>query len=175
MKKVHSVVRKGECRKTVKLFVKKSTIIKGTIFTFISVFVFMYHKAKKKRKQTNEDILSSNNIGYGNVGGNNIGNENIGYFNITSNAVGIFNTVPTPIYCFNKPSTDFTLKDYEFSDVCNILDSIPSISEKSEEKNYERQLWFDNLPNECKKEIINMPNFDANLFESITGICVNLI
>lgn len=39
------------------------------------------------------------------------------------------------------------------------------------ERKTERQYWWDNLPKEIKT-ILNIPNFDAEIFKEITGIDV---
>lgn len=153
---------------------KKKHIFKIVSYTILASAAISIFKAIKNKKKINDDKYndSGNNKGYGNIGSNNIGDNNWGYFNITSNALGLFNTNPSPIYCFNKPAENFTLDDYEFSVLSDILDSMPPINEKTEAAVKERQKWYDNLPEYFRDEIKGMPNFNAELFKSITGITI---
>ncbi len=98
---------------------------------------------------------------------------------------------------FNKPS-DWTLNDWLNSDARWILDNIPSEilewvwsddmtdEEKKSHPEYKTidgflkiftpkesaQMWFDGLSLSDKCKILNLPNFDAEIFETITGIKV---
>lgn len=37
----------------------------------------------------------------------------------------------------------------------------------------DRQKWWDELPDEDKQSVLDLPNFDAGIFQQITGIEVN--
>ena len=102
------------------------------------------------------------------------------------------------IMLFNKPS-DWTYSDWLNSDARYLLNQIPknvveyiwsesmTDEEKAAHPEHETtggylkildesdcgQLWWGSL-SDCKKEIIrSLPNFDAVIFEEITGIKVN--
>lgn len=179
-----------------------------------------------------DDNTGHNNIGSFNVGGNNIGRCNVGNenegdyntgfcnegirnsgdfnigafntgsFNKSNYNTGCFNTEPEEtIRLFNKPS-DWTYKDWLYSDARIILQDIPSqrttqwvylsdIERMSEEQKTEypgyevtqgclitrqgssRQEWWEQLSDEEKDCIKALPNFDAKIFEECTGIKVD--
>ena len=98
---------------------------------------------------------------------------------------------------FNK-SSDWTIKDWWASKARRILDGMPKKAirwirwsemtdeEKSGNPDCEAeggylkildqpgnvQAWWDNLHDYEKKEILALPNFDADIFEKCTGIKV---
>lgn len=99
---------------------------------------------------------------------------------------------------FNK-ETDISYERWGLSKAKSILESMPTnrlvwvkgvdmtLEEKEDNPTYKttggylktitvtdkaKQEWYDNLKEEDKKEIKNMPNFDADIFKKITGIDV---
>ncbi len=99
---------------------------------------------------------------------------------------------------FDKP-TSWTMDNWLKSDAYDILRECPFTTnmwkedilmkddEKEKNPNYEtlggflkhievttedRQKWWENLPNRCKQEVLNLPNFDAGKFQLCTGIDV---
>ena len=137
------------------------------------------------------------NSGDYNSGDCNSGNRNSGDWNKTYFSNGCFNTESPKIFLFNKPS-NWTYKDWINSDARCILADCPQngISWFSEydmtdeektahseysvtggflkhiEKESERQKWWDNLSDEDKNIIMNLPNFDKGIFKEITGITI---
>jgi hypothetical protein len=135
------------------------------------------------------------NSGDWNSGNRNSGNRNSGDWNKTNFSSGCFNTEEQKIIMFDKPS-DWTLNDWFCSDARWILDAMPfeivqwiysedmSDEEKSEHPEHEttgghlkmidetnnRQIWWDELPENQKTIVKALPNFDAGIFKVITGI-----
>jgi len=140
-----------------------------------------------------------NNIGNHNSGDHNIGNCNVGDWNKTSYSNGCFNTIQEPkIMMFNK-SSNWTLEDWRYSTARQLLDRIilaegvvwipdNSMTEEEKEQHPEYKttggylkectganwglIWWDSLTKEEKKIIFDLPNFDADIFEEITGVRV---
>lgn len=134
------------------------------------------------------------NEGNYNAGNYNIGNCNSGDWNIGDYNSGVFCTDVRKIRMFNK-ETDLTYEDWMNSEARNILKKnsyltkwirIDDMTEEEEKNNpgYEinngylkvftfeemcKNMW-DSLTEEEKKIIIEIPNFDADIFKEITGI-----
>lgn len=136
------------------------------------------------------------NIGDWNMGNYNVGDWNTGDYNACCGSSGCFNTQDVKITMFNKPS-DWTLNDWLYSKARMILGWIPkkpvrwidkedmTAFEKEEHPGYKTtggclericitgaQAWWDALKEEHKKEILSLPNFNADIFEARTGIRV---
>ena len=137
------------------------------------------------------------NSGNRNSGNRNSGNRNSGDWNKTCFSNGCFNTESPKIFLFNKPS-DWTYQDWLNSDARYILMDCPSnvlswiweddmTDEEKEqhpeysvtggflkhiEKETGRQMWWDGLSDIKKTIVMNLPNFDKNIFKEITGIDV---
>ena len=137
------------------------------------------------------------NTGHYNTGDHNRGDYNTGDYNCISYSSGCFNTIEEKIIMFNK-SSDWTIKDWWASKARMILDGMPKKAvswirlsemtdeEKSDNPDYEVlggcikildesgnvQAWWDNLHDYKKKEILALPNFNADIFEKCTGIKV---
>ena len=137
------------------------------------------------------------NTGHYNTGDHNRGDYNTGDYNCISYSSGCFNTIEEKIIMFNKFS-DWTIKDWWASKARMILDGMPKKAvswirlsemtdeEKSDNPDYEVlggcikildesgnvQAWWDNLHDYKKKEILALPNFNADIFEKCTGIKV---
>ena len=143
------------------------------------------------------------NSGYRNSGDWNSGNCNSGEWNSGDWNSGCFCTDKNPkIMLFDKMS-DWTHIDWMRSDAARILRSMPNYKllawinekemtekEKKEHPEYataggflkmfaatreDRQAWWDSLPDDDKKEVLSIPNFDADKFEECTGIDVRQI
>ena len=136
----------------------------------------------------------SDNVGYRNTGSWNMGNYNSGNWNNTDFSSGFFNTVDQPLIVFNKPlfmSRDKFLR-YKgvriFSERCLCQEWVSSddmtLKEKEEFpwwaknggytkiidfKTACKNMW-DDLNEEERQAIRDIPNFDADIFEEITGI-----
>ena len=135
------------------------------------------------------------NSGNWNSGNRNSGNCNSGDWNKTCFSNGCFNTESPKIFLFNKPS-DWTYQDWLNSDARYILMDCPSnvlswiweddmTDEEKEqhpeysvtggflkhiEKETGRQMWWDGLSDRKKTIVMNLPNFDKDIFKEITGI-----
>jgi hypothetical protein len=144
------------------------------------------------------DCNSGNrNSGDWNSGDCNSGNRNSGDWNKTCFSNGCFNTESPKIFLFNKPS-DWTYQDWLNSDARYILMDCPSnvlawvwdddmTDEEKEqhpeysvtggflkhiEKETGRQMWWDGLSDRKKDIVMQLPNFDKDIFKEITGITV---
>ena len=137
------------------------------------------------------------NSGNRNSGDWNSGNRNSGDWNKTCFSNGCFNTELPKIFLFNKPS-DWTYQDWLNSDARYILMDCPSnvlswiweddmTDEEKEqhpeysvtggflkhiEKETGRQMWWDGLSDRKKDIVMQLPNFDKDIFKEITGITV---
>jgi len=137
------------------------------------------------------------NRGDNNTGDYNIGDYNSGDWNKTNFSNGCFNTTEPKIYLFDKPS-EWTRRDWRDSKARILLQQIPFDSlryvpfehmkgkEKSKHSGAEisggylkkvnrsgcAQAWWRGLSEEDKEAIESIPNFDAEIFEEITGIDV---
>ena len=137
------------------------------------------------------------NSGNRNSGNRNSGDCNSGDWNKTCFSNGCFNTESPKIFLFNKPS-DWTYQDWLNSDARYILMDCPSnvlawvwdddmTDEEKEqhpeysvtggflkhiEKETGRQMWWDGLSDRQKDIVMQLPNFDKNIFKEITGITV---
>ena len=137
------------------------------------------------------------NSGDRNSGDWNSGDRNSGDWNKTCFSNGCFNTESPKIFLFNKPS-DWTYQDWLNSDARYILMDCPSnvlawvwdddmTDEEKEqhpeysvtggflkhiEKETGRQMWWDGLSDRQKDIVMQLPNFDKDIFKEITGITV---
>ena len=137
------------------------------------------------------------NSGDWNSGDCNSGDCNSGDWNKTCFSNGCFNTELPKIFLFNKPS-DWTYQDWLNSDARYILMDCPSnvlswiweddmTDEEKEqhpeysvtggflkhiEKETGRQMWWDGLSDRKKDIVMQLPNFDKDIFKEITGITV---
>lgn len=149
-----------------------------------------------------QEVLEMVNIGNActgncNSGNRNSGDWNSGDWNKTNFSNGCFNTELPKIYLFDKPS-DWTYQDWINSSARYVLNCMPcntpywvsSCNMRDEEKEAHpehettggflnnikvelRQVWWNNLSNVQKHEVLNIPNFDKEIFEEITGIDVD--
>ena len=137
------------------------------------------------------------NSGDWNSGDCNSGNRNSGDWNKTSFSSGVFNTEEAKILMFNKPS-DWTFRDWLDSKARYLLNQIKhdllkwvwseNMTDAEKEQHPEHtttggylkildesecgQKWWDSLSYDDKMVIESLPNFDAKIFEEITGIKV---
>ena len=138
------------------------------------------------------------NTGDWNTGDKNTGNCNTGDWNMINYSTGLFNTEQKTIDIFDKPS-NWTLQDWFESDVRRILNwnfeqSVwiyeKSMTNKEKEQHPEykttggylkifefkeacNNMWNNLTEKEKNKVITELPNFDKDKFELITGIRVN--
>jgi hypothetical protein len=137
------------------------------------------------------------NSGDRNSGNWNSGDWNSGDWNKASNVVGCFNTESQKLRFFDK-ETDMTFEQWRNSEACwlmNRIDFRPAVwvwanemsdVEKAEHPEHETtggylkirdntdccKEWWNGLNQREKQVIMSIPNFDADVFEEITGIRV---
>lgn len=110
------------------------------------------------------------NTGYRNTGNYNSGDFNTGYHNSGDHNSGrwnsgCFNTDQNPkINMFNK-SSDWTMDDWLWSEARKIVLGLFWEEEEKQDR-------WENLSEEDKAIVMNLPNFDAEIFEECTGIRV---
>ena len=150
------------------------------------------------REITWQEVLDLVNLGKACTGNRNSGNRNSGDWNKTCFSNGCFNTESPKIFLFNKPS-NWTYQDWLNSDARYILMNCPSnvlawvwdndmTDEEKEqhpeysvtggflkhiEKETGRQMWWNELSDEEKDIVMQLPNFDKGIFKEITGIDAN--
>ena len=138
------------------------------------------------------------NTGDYNTGNWNTGDWNTGDWNKSSFNNGCFMTEEPTIMMFNKP-TSWTHQTWYNSDACFYLNNIPmnvvewiyendmTNEEKENHPDYKTtggylkvldetecaQMWWDNANEEVKQCILDLPNFNADIFKECTGIDVN--
>ncbi|MFW5895675.1 MAG: pentapeptide repeat-containing protein, partial [archaeon] len=118
-----------------------------------------------------------NNKGNLNTGFGNIGNRNTGDFNLTSHSTGVFCTQEPKIKFFDEES-NMTLKEWRSSKAYQLLLRVNLVKEKicsvPEELPKEKafRTWWKKLTEDEKETIKNIPNFNSEKFEKITGIKV---
>ena len=138
------------------------------------------------------------NTGDCNTGNWNTGNRNTGDWNKSSFNNGCFMTEEPTIMMFNKP-TSWTHQTWYNSDARNYLNQISrdvvewifesdmTDEEKENHPEYKTtggylkvldetecaQMWWDNANEEVKQCILDLPNFNADIFKECTGIDVN--
>lgn len=159
-----------------------------------------YNNGKYNTGSYNIGNCNSGNYNYGdyNTGNHNDGNFNSGDWNNACYSSGCFNTETPKIFMFNKPS-DWTYDTWVFSDARHVLRGMPirrcrwvnekemTDEEKKQHPEYSvtegflritenqeaRQVWWDDLCDFERQEVMNLPNFDKNIFKQITGIDVD--
>ena len=145
------------------------------------------------------DLVNSGKActGCRNSGDWNSGDYNSGDWNKTYFSSGCFNTESPKIFLFNKLS-DWTYQDWLDSEARYILMGCPSDTlvwkysnnmtdeEKEQHPKYsatggflkhveeetEMQIWWNALPDGEKNIVMQLPNFDKDIFKEITGITI---
>ena len=160
------------------------------------------NKIKIVREINWQEVLELVNLGKActglcNSGNRNSGDYNSGDWNKTCFSNGCFNTESPKIYLFNKPS-NWNYSDWLNSDARYILMNCPSNvlswiweddmtdEEKEQHPEYSvtggflkhieeetgRQMWWDGLSDVQKDSVMQLPNFDKDIFKEITGISI---
>ena len=137
------------------------------------------------------------NSGDCNSGDRNSGDRNSGNWNSGNWNSGIFCTAKTPtIRIFDKDS-NWTIDDWLYSDAKDVMDQCPypysdfipaekmSDAEKDNHPEHktiggyvkvisvtqeDKQKWWDELTDEERQSVLDLPNFDSNKFYECTGI-----
>ena len=140
--------------------------------------------------------LGDRNSGDFNSGNRNSGDFNSGDWNACDYSSGFFNSVSPPVYAFNKP-LNISRSDFLKCDGIIILNRhylnniwVDSVNMTAEEKQNHPEykctggylktvdfrtacgMMWDRLTSEEKQKVREIPNFDASVFEEITGIDV---
>lgn len=116
------------------------------------------------------------NTGDCNTGYRNAGSFNTGHFNACNYSSGFFCTEDPKARVFNQ-EIDMTVPEFRDSKYYRALFSSPfTLTEEIDGKfvkyNYKEACakWWEKLSEENKKIVKSIPNFDAKVFEEITGI-----
>lgn len=156
-------------------------------------------KTQNEIKINNEVYIKKTSLehsGYGNSGNRNSGDCNSGdcnsgYGNSTNRSSGIFCNVEPKVYLFNKP-TDLKWNEINHPDLSDLrlcewisenemsdqekIDNPKFFTTKGYLKKYEyKEAWLNfwaKTSEDNKRKIKNLPNFDLQVFEEITGIKV---
>ena len=140
------------------------------------------------------------NSGDFNSGDYNSGDFNSGDYNKGNGNFGCFNTEKNKMNFFNKPS-EWTYRDWEESKARKVLkrmkleqlewipqrkmtekekeeypeyDLTKGYLKEKEESNLSRQTMWNGLSEKDKEAVLNLPNFNADIFKEITGIDVTI-
>ena len=145
-----------------------------------------------KKNNTGIDNTGYGNSGDWNSGDRNSGYGNSGYGNSTDRETGIFNSKPGTIRMFNKP-TELTWDkiDHPYFSEFYLTKWIPESDMTDEEKKADPEFyvregylktftyeeawanyWRD-TNDEDRQRVLNLPNFDPEVFKEITGIDVD--
>lgn len=143
------------------------------------------------------EVLDMCNTGNRNTGNRNTGNCNTGNWNTTIYSTGFFNSIEQPFYIFNKPS--LASRNEVYNNIgycamgryyrCNTWVPDTTMTEKEKEQNPEYsvtggylktvdhktacEIMWGKMTDEEKAAVKDLPNFDADIFEEITGIHVD--
>ena len=146
-------------------------------------------------RNTGDWNTGNRNTGDCNTGNRNTGDRNTGDWNAASFSSGCFCTGDQKILMFNKPS-EWTLRDWWDSEARCLLNGVQknvvewvytenmTEEEKAAHPEYETtggylkvldesecaQMWWDALSQEGRQIIMDLPNFDAEIFRECTGI-----
>mgnify|MGYP002765322648 CR=1 FL=1 len=137
------------------------------------------------------------NTGNRNTGNRNTGDRNTGDWNSTNFSTGFFNSEQQPIYMFNQPTNmqrndicdlaGIRILNWNYEDSWWIYSENMSAEEKAVHPEHEttggylktvgfktacKTMW-NSLDDDEKEAVKAIPNFDADVFEEITGISVN--
>ena len=139
------------------------------------------------------------NSGNCNSGNRNSGNYNSGSWNSTNYSTGFLNSEQQPIYMFNQPTNITNMQrddiynlagiqilNWNFENSWWIYSENMSAEEKAAHPEHETtggylktvdfktacKIMWDNLDEEDKEAVKNLPNFDNDVFREITGISV---
>ena len=146
-------------------------------------------------RNTGNCNTGNRNTGNRNTGFCNTGDWNTGDWNAASFSSGCFCTGDQRILMFDKPS-EWTLRDWRHSDARRLMNNIQkdvvewvwkdfmSDEEKAAHLEHETtggylkvldesecaQIWWDGLSQQDRQTIMDLPNFDAEIFRKCTGV-----
>ena len=147
-------------------------------------------------RNTGDRNTGNCNTGNRNTGNRNTGDCNTGDWNSTNFSTGFFNSKQQPIYMFNQPTNmqrddirnlaGVQILNWNYENSWWIYSENMSAEEKAAHPEHEttggylktvdfktacRMMW-DGLDEEKRQAVMELPNFDAEVFEEITGISV---
>ena len=136
------------------------------------------------------------NTGDYNTGNRNTGNYNTGGWNSANRSTGFFNSKKSPVYMFNKTinvpieclldERGFEVLSWNFENSWWIYSENMTDEEKAAHPEHKTtggylktvgfkeacKIMWDNLDDDDRAAVMALPNFDAEVFEEITGINV---
>lgn len=149
-------------------------------------------------RNTGGKNTGSRNTGNRNAGDRNTGDYNTGDWNKTDYNSGFFTNVNLPIFMFNKPTSykshseirclrGVEVLNWNFENSWWIYSDNMTAEEKTAHPEHKTtggylktvefktacKMMWNNLDKKDKKAVMELPNFDAQVFEDITGINVN--
>ena len=154
-------------------------------------------KIKIVREIEWQELLTIVNEGEDCTGLGNTGDRNTGGWNSADFSTGFFNSKQQPIYMFNKPTKmqrdeiyslrGLQVLNWNFENSWWIFSENMSNEEKVAHPEHETtggylktvdfktacKMMWEKLSNDKKQAVMQLPNFDANVFKEITGIDVN--
>jgi hypothetical protein len=116
------------------------------------------------------------NTGDWNAGNCNTGDRNTGDWNAGDWNTGHFNTTNPKIRMFNK-ETDMTSDELRFPNYFyfNLIETIDDNSKVYDYKEAWKKSFYEKCDKEQAEQTINLPNFDYDIFEEITGITKEML
>lgn len=146
------------------------------------------------REITWQELLTIVNEGKDCTGNCNTGNWNTGNWNSTNFSSGFLNSVQQPLYIFNNPINlnrdeiqnlrGIQILNWNYENNWWIYSGNMTDEEKKNNPNHGKtggylktvdfktacEIMWNNLDIDDKQTVIELPNFDADIFEKITGI-----
>jgi len=130
-------------------------------------------------RNTGHSNTGDRNTGHSNTGCSNTGHRNTGDWNLTDNETGCFCSEQHKIRIFDIES-EMSINEWRNSSAYGILYFAPYSADYLNKNgiviktklNKARQEWWNNLPQNKRQAIKNIPNFNATKFKKITGIDV---
>ena len=147
-------------------------------------------------RNTGNRNTGNRNTGDWNTGDCNTGNWNTGNWNSTNFSTGFFNSEQQPIYMFNRPTNmqrndicdlaGIQILNWNYENSWWIYSENMSAEEKAAHPEHETtggylktvdfktacKMTWDELSDNEKSAVMQLPNFNADVFEKITGISV---
>ena len=138
-----------------------------------------FGKSNTGYRNTGHSNTGDRNTGHSNTGCSNTGHRNTGDWNLTDNETGCFCSEQHKIRIFDIES-EMSINEWRNSSAYGILYFAPYSADYLNKNgiviktklNKARQEWWNNLPQNKRQAIKNIPNFNATKFKKITGIDV---
>lgn len=172
----------------------KVAVVEATGFVETQDDKSVTNEIKIIRELTWHEVLDLVNTGKNCTGNRNSGDWNSGDWNSTNFSTGFFNSIEQPLYIFNKP-TEMSRDDFnnllavqamrwKFENNFWIYSKNMTEEEKNNHPEYETTggylktvdfktacgLMWENMTDDERAAVKDIPNFDATVFKEITGI-----